>query len=384
MAWLEQRNQGGEQRWRVVWRQDGAKQQQTFPNAAEAEDFLGHVKAAHDRWPHGWVKGRGWAHESGSDVPTFREYATRTVTHRARADERTRDDYLAMLERHVYPVIGALPLDRIDRFHVASVAEAMRGDGRKPKTIANVHSLLSSVLTDAVRDELIRRNVAVGALPAVRPSDDEVAFLTAGEVDTIAQRIPEGVYRDLVRFLYGTGLRWSEATALRVSDVDLLGLRALHVRQAWKRRGGRFEVGPPKTRRSRRTVTLSPALVDLLAPYMTGDGLVFTTTRGRPIRHSNFYSRLWVPAVAAACRCDTHRAAPDPCGCPGTLTRQPGIHSLRHSHASHLIAEKASILAVSRRLGHESIQTTMNTYGHLMPEYNDEIDAAVDLALSPR
>lgn len=374
MAWIETRaTQAGEVH-RVVWRQNGAKEQQTFTERPAAEDFLAHVKASGDRWPRGWVKGKGWADEVGDQgAPTFRHYAEQTITARSKADARTKADYLAMLERHVYPLIGDKPVDRITRFDVSAVADKMTSEGKAPKTIANVHALLSSVLRDAVGDELVHRNPAVGALrvlPDVKTED--MVFLTPQEFALIAHNLPVGTERDLARLLFGTGLRWSEATALQRHDVDLLNRRVLHVRRAWKRRGGLFELGGPKTNRGRRTLTLSAELVDLLAGYMVGDpaGFVFTTVNGRPIRHSNYYNRVWLPAVAAAQE--------------DGLESRPGLHALRHSHVGVLIDEKVTLPAIQRRLGHESIQTTIDRYGHLMPDHADEINAAVDRALTVR
>lgn len=396
MAWCEKRTQSGRVTWRVVWRQDGERQQQTFTDKAEADEFLAGVQANGNRWPRGWIKGRGWAenvHES--DAPTFREYAERTIGARSKADERTKSDYRAMLRRHVYPVIGDIPIDRVTRFHVVEVAERMAKAGRRPKTVANVHAVMSSVFDDACQKEdppLARRNPARGELPKHPDGiDDEVVFLSRGEFAMIRSHIPTQVDADLALLLVGTGLRWSEATALQVHDVDLLGRRSLTVQRAWKRRGGLFELGQPKTRRSRRTIALSPVLVSMLAEYVAGKApheFVFTTANGHAIRHSNWYNRVWLPAVLRARQCDTHAAAPERAGkpcerCPGVLTKQPTIHSLRHTHASWLIDDKITLPAIQRRLGHESIQTTIDRYGHLAPEHVDEINDAVDRALGP-
>lgn len=373
MAWIETREQCGRTTWRVLWREQGERQQQTFDDQEAAEEFCGHVVASGNRWPRGWVKGHGWEDEAGPDTVTFRQFAQRTIAARGKADPRTQADYLAQLERHVYPVIGDRPIERITRFDVAEVAQRMTAAGRAPKTVANVHALMSSVLRDAVTDELIRRNPAVGALPVLPGvKTEEMVFLTPQEVALVIGHIPSGAPRDLARTLYGTGARWSEATALQRCDYDVLERKAVDIRRAWKRRGGRFELGSPKTRRSRRSVSISAELVDLSIPYLVGEptGFVFTTENGYPVRHSNYYNRIWLPAVA--------RAQAD------GLDKRPGLHSLRHSHASMLIAAGVSLVAIQRRLGHESIQTTIDRYGHLMPDHAVEINVAVDQSLAAR
>ena len=72
---------------------------------------------------------------------------------------------------------------------------------------------------------------------------------------------------------------------------------------------------------------------------------------------------------------------PKPCDCPGLLTKTPRIHDCRHTHVAWLIDDGVPALAISRRLGHESIKTTFDRYGHLMPDQDDQINASVDRAL---
>ena len=392
MPWLEKRTQTKEPAWRVVWREAGKKQQQTFYDEDEAADFFAAVKRAKNHWPADWIKGVGWRdQQTTSTAPTFREYAERTIAARARADERTKADYLRMLTLHVYPVLGHKPIDTVTRFDVGAVIDRMRAAGRAHKTIANIHAVLSSVLDDALRKEdppLVRRNVAEGELPEDDQEAREMVHLEPGEFAQICRYLDDGLDTDLAVALVATAMRWSEITALQVHDVDLFA-RRLSVRRAWKRRGNTFELGRPKTKQSRRTISLAPALVSLLAPYVVGkqpSEFVFTTANGRPIRHSNWYNRAWRPAVLRARQCDTHAADPayagKPCGCPGTLAKQPGIHALRHTGISWLVSGKVSWKAVQERAGHKSAQLTLDRYSHVVASDLDEVDAAVDAAIS--
>ena len=378
MAWIQARTQNAHQSWRVMWRESGTVLQQTFDTQDKADDFKALVEAHGNKTPRGWILGKGYP-EDNPDQQTvkFRDYAETTLAARQKADERTKADYRAMLERHVYPVIGDLPVDRIDRYHVAKIAETLRSNDKSAKTIANVHSLLSSILADAVADQILRRNPAKGALPNLPDAKtEEMCFLTQGEFAHILEHVNGDTYKALTLVLAGTGLRWSEATALRVADVDILGRKTLTVSKAWKRREGRFEIGTPKTNRSRRTIGLSTVLLDALIPLVSArqpNEYVFTTKYGHPVRHSNFYNRVWLPTVEGAQLC-THHA--------DVLTKSPRIHDLRHTHASWLIDAGVSLVAIQRRLGHESITTTIDRYGHLAPEHVDEINHAVDAVLT--
>jgi integrase len=375
MAGIEVRhNRTGTTSYRVVWRENGVKQWETFRSPRGAEEFKAKVKAYGNHWPPEWIRGHGDRIDVPSNAPLFAAYAEKTINARQRADERTKDDYKRLLINHVNPMIGNVPVDRIDRFQVSAISDRMTAAGRSPKTVSNVHALLSSILSDAVTDRIIDRNPAVGAMPQLPDSKtEEMVFLSPVEFAVLLEQIQGWREKALVQMLAGTGLRWSEATALQVHDLDLDVRQAVDVRRAWKRRGSTFILGSPKTNRSRRSLGLSHELVMALAPLTAGRDpgeFLFTTTQGHVVRHNNFFNRVWKPAVI-----DARHAG---------LSKAPRIHDLRHTHASWLIAEKVSLPAIQRRLGHESITTTIDRYGHLAPEHVDEINAAIDRALKPR
>ena len=175
-------------------------------------------------------------------------------------------------------------------------------------------------------------------------------------------------------FLVGTGLRWSEATALQWRHVNLPA-GTVHVRQAWKRIAGGWELGPPKSKKARRTVNAAAMALTAIAPYpdplaANHSGFVFTTPGGAIVRHSNFYNRIWVPACTRA----------------GLVDPRPSPHDCRHTHASWLISDGASLEAVQDQLGHESILTTRGVYGFLQPAVGVEVgriaSAAMERALT--
>jgi integrase len=153
-------------------------------------------------------------------------------------------------------------------------------------------------------------------------------------------------------------MRWSEATAVMGQHVHG---NTLTVRQSWKRIPGGWELDVPKTARSKRTITLPANVVDILQPLPSRGTLLFRTPQGHPIRHSNFYNRVWKPACLAA--------GFDPV---------PGLHALRHSHVAWLIAEGVGLPVIQARLGHENITTTIDTYGHLLPDLQVAAAAAAD------
>ena len=95
------------------------------------------------------------------------------------------------------------------------------------------------------------------------------------------------------------------------------------------------------------------------------DALVFTTVQGRMLHPNNLNERVWKPTVEAA-----------------EISVRPRIHDLRHMHASWLISRGVDLLIVQRRLGHESIVTTADRYGHLIPGAQDAATNALDRLLA--
>jgi integrase len=221
-----------------------------------------------------------------------------------------------------------------------------------------------------VYDGLIPANLARGVrLPASDHNKTEMVVLTPNEFTTLLAAFPEH-WQPLIATLAGTGMRWGEATALHVGAVDLdSSPPTIRVQQAWKRTGKSARtMGAPKTKKGRRTISLSRGLVDILRPLVEGrpsDALVFTALEGGVIHHGTFYPRVWKPALKKA-----------------GLTKRPRIHDLRHSHATWMLAAGRPIDRVQRRLGHESIQTTVDTYGHAMPDDQRGDAAAIEAALA--
>jgi integrase len=119
-------------------------------------------------------------------------------------------------------------------------------------------------------------------------------------VQVAALAAQAGSYGIFIRTLAYTGLRWGEATALRVRDVDI-NRRRLDVRRAYSTISGALIEGTPKSHQQ-RTVPLPKKLCEELAAHIDGlgpDDHVFTTASGTPVRTTNFRRRTWLPAVAA-------------------------------------------------------------------------------------
>jgi integrase len=290
------------------------------------------------------------------------------------------------IRNHILPLLGRSTLGELDGNSGAVgdwVDRLIAGDGpmgegcqtrRKPlapKTVHNCHGLLYVVLDAAVAAKLIRHNPCASAKQAKylpHREHREMRFLTDPEVGRLLAALPAH-WRPLILLLVATGLRWGEAVALRIGDVDLLARTPrLRVTRTMLEQSSSGDIifTDPKTKASRRTVSFTVKVAESIAGLVSGrerDELVFLSPQGKAVRTRNF-RRVWLRAVERA-------------GLGGVR-----VHDLRHSHAAMLIAAGRHLTAIQRRLGHSSIAVTSDLYGHLREEVDEGILAAIEASLA--
>jgi integrase len=350
--------------YRVRYRSAGQECSETFRRKDDADRFarlLGTGKADHVAEALAWLH----AKQTDARTATFGEWFTEWASQLTGITPRTKADYEAMHRRYLTN-LDPLPLPLVTRAHVARLVNDLEARGLSPKTIKHAINLLATVLSVAQDDGLIPRNpVKRVKLPKIEASDDQFVFLTADEAGRLVAATAAH-YRPLVTFLLGTGLRWSEATALQVRHVDL-DHGTVRVDRAWKRVPGGFEIGTPKSTKSRRTVNAAVAALLAVEPltHRKSTDLLFTTKSGGVVRHSNFYNRVWIPACEKA----------------GLTDPRPTIHDCRSTFGSWLISEGVGLEAVQDQLGHESYETTRKVYAHLLPAVGVAAGKAASVAL---
>jgi integrase len=281
---------------------------------------------------------------------------------RPRVRERTFEGYEWMLAHYIRPRLGAKRLCDVQPLDVQNLYNELRERGISAKTIRNVHQVLSSALTQAVRWKMLVQNpCALCELP--RREKKEMQSLSAEQVIGFLD-----VSRDdkwFVAFLIAveTGARPEEYLGLRWSDVDFEN-RVVCVRRAlvW-RKGGGFIFTEPKTSRSRRSIPLSTSAIDELKKHRRRQGerrlklgeqyenhdLVFATETGTPLLWRNLTRRHFKPLLRKA-------------GLP-----EIRLYDLRHTTATLLLQAGENPKIVSERLGHASIALTLDTYSHVLP-----------------
>jgi integrase len=288
---------------------------------------------------------------------TFRRYYDKwKTTFNGRTNRGIRPNTLAeyrnMIERHALPYFGGKRLRDIRPLHIRSFADYLADQGLQPGTVKVNIAPLRSMLATAVEDGVIRTNPCASVRLAERDEmvEEECAkALTDEQLAKLINQVPVK-HRLFITFMARTGVRISEAIALRWGDLDLPN-RRVRVR----RRIYRGTVASPKSRHGRRTIPLSPelaeALTERLASLAAGeDDLIFPTSVGTAFSPANFASEVFKPAAKRA------------------GVGWASFHTLRHSYASALFRNGKNAVQVSRVLGHSDPGFTLRTYVHLLDD----------------
>ena len=224
-------------------------------------------------------------------------------------------------------------------------------------------------MSAAVADRRLAAHPCVG-VPLPTETVHEQRFLAVEELDRLVEATRPR-YRAMVLLAALGGLRFGELAGLRRRRVSAVPA-AVEVVETLVEANGVHHHGPPKTRRSRRTVPLAGEVRDALAAHLdawTGpdpDALVFTNTNGEPLRRGVFRKAWWVPAIEAAGLGDLR------------------FHDLRHTFVAFWIVAGKDPKWVSVRAGHSSVAFTLDRYGHLYEDQGDEADALDALLASAR
>ena len=288
------------------------------------------------------------------------------------------------------PAIGTIPLAKLMPADVERMTTAIIASGRSPRTAASARVILRRALGDALRDGLVRRNVASLARPPRVPSRDLMAgrdyltlpdlrrLIAAGSDPGDEDHAPSPV-GPLVIVAATTGLRQGELLGLAWPDVDLVA-RTLTVRRSLARSYGPtgWDLAEPKSAGSRRTVNLPAAAVAAFEAQRTRqdaahevvgkawqdvDNLVFTDDGGSPQRGYNV-TRVFHAFLVSA-------------GLPSVP-----FHALRHTAATAMLAAGVPLAVISRTLGHSTISITADIYAAVVPELRREASDAMDRALA--
>ena len=282
--------------------------------------------------------------------------------------QRTIERYEGLINKHIAPELGHIGLIKLTPSEIRTLETKLIGKGMAPKGVELVHTVISGALKFALQEEVVWRNSAKSVTPpqVIRKEVEPPEIAKVKDILRLAEEEHHPLYPCLYVMAY-TGLRRGEALGLRFQDLNLetgiisvvqTVVRSLH-------KGVIIE--PTKTTYSRRNIDLDDGTVAVLRAHL-----------GNQLLH-----RLELDGLYD----DNGLVFPDPLGKPlnpMTLTRtfqtyatrlgltSAKLHDLRHFHASVMLQHGQTLLLVSKRLGHASIATTGDIYGHLLPGWQKE------------
>jgi len=269
--------------------------------------------------------------------------------------ESTYISYESIIRVHLNPRFGKKYLHQISTTAIQKfVSEKITKDGLSPKSVVNILIPLKEMFKHAVIWGYIKRDPSV-YVKRPRVEQEEMEFLNPEEIRLFLNNVSKEYYT-LFMTAVMTGMRRGELLALQWGDIDW-NSNQISVRRSIFR--GEFIT--PKSNNSFRRIVLSPMLRQALEQHrlfgrQSEKELVFSNEDGFPIDPDNLVKREFFPALDRA------------------GLRRIRFHDLRHSYASLLISQGENVKFVQSQLGHASAKTTLDRYGHLMP--NLENDAA--------
>ena len=271
--------------------------------------------------------------------------------------------------RRLTPQLGHVPMTRLSPAGIQGAYQRLEATGLSPYTVLQAHRTLHGALSQAMHWGLIPRNPAALVFPP-RPRKRQLTALTTDHLLELFASTEGHKLHPLWVILGTGGLRVGEALGLAWDDVDFISGRVVIRRALHHEPGKGFMFLAPKTATSMRTVLVTRFALEVLREHRlahpgSGDGLVFTNSRGGPLHQS-------VVGVGL-------RRALD-----ATHLPRIRVHDLRHTTATALLVEGVHPKVVQDMLGHSTITTTMDTYSHVMPALHADAVRRLDRILKRR
>ena len=322
--------------------------------------------------------------ESGAYVEPARmsvkDYLTKWLgSIESKVGAKTLERYQQLADHHIIPCLGTIPLSRLQPLAIQEFYEDRLRTGRRkgvgglsPQTVLHIHRVLRAALAQAVRWQLLVRNPGDAVEP---PRVERKEMQTLDEARTAwLFTAAQGTRFYVPIVLESTlGIRRGEVFGLKWADLHLEAAMATICRSLQQTRAGLREKMPKNGRG--RPVSLPQLTVEVLRDHSKAQDelkalfgkdyqnkdLVCSLPDGRPWPPDDFSSAF------------------------GRFRKKCGLtiryHDLRHTHATQLLGQGVNPKVVSERLGHSSVQITLDRYSHVMPNIQEEAAQKIDTIL---
>jgi len=303
---------------------------------------------------------------------TFADYLDYWLEQNKDLAPRTYESYNMIVNKHLKPSLGQLKLEDIKPYHLKDYYNKAQRSGRKdkkgkslsPTTVNYHHRVIKKALNDAVAEELLVKNPAIGIKPPKKASN-EMNVLSDQDVNRLLSEV-KGSYLYMPIFIaISTGMRAGEILGLKWEAIDLEA-KTINVYRTLQVTKEGLTFKKPKTKGSERCIEISDHVVKVLKNHKAqqskrkianpkayqDDDLVCCWEDGSKINPGTLSSRF-------------HQVVKK-------LGFNVRFHDLRHSHATKLLKKGVHVKIVSERLGHRNITLTLDTYSHVLPGMQKE------------
>lgn len=264
-----------------------------------------------------------------------------------------------IVELKILPYFGNKRVNDITAADIRQWQNELIKMGYSPTYLKTINNQLSAIFNYAVRYYDLKSNPCAKAGSMGKSKAEEMDFWTGEEfrkfIDSVMNKRLS--YMAFIT-LYWTGMRMGELLALNPKDVDL-EKRTISITKSYQRLGKKDVITPPKTPKSKRVITIPEFLAADIKDYM--DSLYELQENDRLFPITKYYLEHEMQR-----------------GIKESGVKRIRVHDLRHSHASMLIELGFSPLEIANRLGHEKVETTLNTYAHLYPNKQTKLAERLD------
>lgn len=305
---------------------------------------------------------------------TLRVYLDRWLedAHRTSLKPSSYADYRRVIDKHIVPVLGHIQLQKLTPQHIQSFYAKELKAGLSARTVNKYHALLHKALDNAVRWNLVARNVC-DVVTKPRETKYEIQPLTEEQARKLLDTVRGNVLEGIITIALTTGMRRGELLGLKWEDIDFKGKNIVVRRSVtYVNKVGVVEL-EPKTQKSRRKIMLPDFAIEVLKQHQTRlqerkaqlgsawqeSGYVFCNGRGGFLQEKQLY--------------DMYKRLLKRAGLPNIR-----FHDLRHSAATIMIKMGVNPKVVQEVLGHSNINITLNIYTHVLPSMQQEVAAKLD------
>ncbi|OPZ65868.1 MAG: putative prophage phiRv2 integrase [Firmicutes bacterium ADurb.Bin506] len=282
----------------------------------------------------------------------------------ARLRLSTRKNKEHLMERHIMPFFRELRVNEITPAHVRKWQAGLMAGKYAPTYLKSINNQLVALLNYAVKYYHLPNNPCHAAGAMGKKKAQAMKFWTVEQYNTFLACVTRPSARAGFSILFWTGIRIGELLALTLEDFDF-EKNTLSITKSYQNIEGKDIISEPKTERGRRVVPLPEELLSVARVYLAALYDYRPGERLFPFTKSYFHKQMAK-------------------GCAASGVEKIRLHDLRHSHASLLIEMGVPILLISERLGHEDVETTLRTYGHLYPHRNDDTMKLLNDLMVPR